>query len=82
LTWFGARIRPAHEWKSSSRGIKQRVRASDAFVADIYHDQISESPGLPPNRSRQFAVPPGEAGIPRPGGIYAHTAESEIVRDD
>ncbi len=33
------RILPAHEWARLEQGLKQRVRALNAFLADVYHDQ-------------------------------------------
>src|SRR5688572_29064004 len=33
------RIIPAQEWKQLAAGLKQRVRALNAFIADIYHGQ-------------------------------------------
>jgi uncharacterized circularly permuted ATP-grasp superfamily protein len=42
------RILPAHEWAQLEAGIKQRVRALNAFVADIYHDQKILKAGVVP----------------------------------
>src|SRR5690349_24337905 len=33
------RIVPAEEWDHIERGLTQRVRALNAFIDDIYHDQ-------------------------------------------
>ena len=33
------RIIPAHEWDTMQAGLKQRVKALNAFLHDIYHDQ-------------------------------------------
>jgi Circularly permuted ATP-grasp type 2 len=33
------RILPAAEWTRLERGLRQRVRALNAFIADIYHEQ-------------------------------------------
>src|SRR5262249_20421331 len=33
------RILPADEWTRLEAGLKQRIRALNAFIADIYHDQ-------------------------------------------
>ena len=33
------RIIPADEWTVLERGLKQRVRALNLFLADVYHDQ-------------------------------------------
>src|SRR4030095_12017248 len=39
------RIIPAAEWQHPAAGLKQRVRALNAFIADIYHDQEILSAG-------------------------------------
>src|SRR6201996_8531723 len=33
------RVLPAEEWMRLEMGLKQRVRALNAFIHDIYHDQ-------------------------------------------
>ena len=42
------RILPANEWALLEAGIKQRVRALNAFIADIYHDQKILKAGVVP----------------------------------
>src|SRR2546429_4840696 len=42
------RIVPAEEWQGLSAGVKQRVRALNLFLNDIYHDQKILSAGLIP----------------------------------
>ena len=45
------RIIAADEWKTLERGLVQRVRALNAFLDDIYHDQrILEGGPLPAER--------------------------------
>ena len=58
------RILPAHEWAHLERGLKQRVRALNAFLADIYHEQEHPQSGRGPGRTDpgQCAVPAGDAG--------------------
>ena len=59
-------------------GIKQRVRALNAFVADIYHDQEILKAGVVPAEqilgNAQYR--PEMQGIDVPNGIYAHIAAS------
>src|ERR1700756_2994282 len=43
------RILPAHEWKHLEAGLKQRVRALNAFIADIYHEQEIVKAGVIPS---------------------------------
>ena len=42
------RIIPAREWKELQQGLRQRVKALNAFLNDIYHDQhIIEAGHIP-----------------------------------
>jgi uncharacterized circularly permuted ATP-grasp superfamily protein len=78
------RILPAHEWARLEAGIKQRVRALNAFVADIYHDQEILKAGVVPAEqilgNAQYR--PEMQGIDVPNGIYAHISGIDVVRDD
>jgi len=78
------RILPAHEWALLEAGIKQRVRALNAFVADIYHDQEILKAGVVPAEqilgNAQYR--PEMQGIDVPNGIYAHISGIDVVRDD
>jgi uncharacterized circularly permuted ATP-grasp superfamily protein len=78
------RVLPADEWNTLQRGLKQRVQALNAFIHDIYHDQTILQSGLvPPEQvlcNPQYR--PEMQGIDVPGGIYAHIAGIDIVRDD
>ena len=45
------RIIPAHEWATLAAGLKQRVRALNLFLSDIYHGQdIIKKGVIPPER--------------------------------
>lgn len=76
------RIIPATEWEQLAAGLKQRVRALNAFINDIYHDQeILKSGRIPPEQvlcNAQYR--PEMQGIDVPGGIYAHIAGIDVVR--
>src|ERR1700727_1558154 len=78
------RVLPADEWLRLESGLKQRVRALNAFIHDIYHDQQILKAGLiPPEQvlcNSQYR--PEMQGVDVPGGIYAHIAGIDIVRDD
>jgi uncharacterized circularly permuted ATP-grasp superfamily protein len=78
------RILPADEWLSLADGLRQRVRALNAFVADVYHGQEILKAGLVPADqilcNAQYR--PEMQGIDVPGGIYAHIAGIDIVRGD
>ena len=78
------RVLPVEEWVRLAGGLKQRVRALNAFIHDIYHDQeILKAGLLPPEQvlcNSQYR--PEMQGVDVPGGIYAHIAGIDIVRDD
>jgi uncharacterized circularly permuted ATP-grasp superfamily protein len=76
------RIIPADEWSRVAAGLRQRVKALNAFLHDIYHDQDILKAGRIPAEQvlgnelfRQEMV-----GVDLPGSIYAHIAGIDIVR--
>ncbi|MFV5215474.1 circularly permuted type 2 ATP-grasp protein [Azonexus caeni] len=76
------RIIPAQEWKALERGMRQRVRALNMFLWDIYHDQEILKAGKIPaeqvlNNAQYRAV---MQGVDVPAGIYAHIAGVDVVR--
>jgi uncharacterized circularly permuted ATP-grasp superfamily protein len=77
------RILPHAEWLRLEAGLKQRVRALNAFIADIYHEQrILRSGHIPPEQilcNPQYR--PEMQGVNMPGGIYAHISGIDVVRD-
>jgi uncharacterized circularly permuted ATP-grasp superfamily protein len=76
------RIIPAHEWATLEAGLKQRVRALNLFLADVYHEQrILKAGAIPADRVLGNGQYRREmAGMDVPGGIYAHIAGVDIVR--
>jgi len=76
------RIIPADEWRLLETGLKQRVRALNLFLEDVYHDQkILKAGAIPAERvlgNSQFRRE--MAGMDVPGGIYAHIAGVDLVR--
>lgn len=76
------RIIPANEWQQLEAGLKQRVRALNAFIKDIYHDQeILKAGKLPVDeilRNTQFRAE--MKGVLVPSDIYAHIAGVDVVR--
>ena len=78
------RIVPLEEWIRLETGLKQRVRALNAFIHDIYHEQQILKAGVIPAEqvlcNSQYR--PEMQGVDVPGGIYAHIAGIDIVRDD
>jgi len=76
------RIIPAAEWQQLAAGLRQRVRALNAFVADIYHAQDILRAGRIPAEQVLCNVQyrPEMQDIDVPGGIYAHIAGIDVVR--
>jgi len=77
------RILPAHEWERLAQGLKQRARALNAFLGDIYHEQrILRAGRIPPEQvlcNPQYR--PEMQHLDLPGGIYAHISGIDVVRD-
>ena len=76
------RVITAAEWRHLARGLTQRVRALNAFLADVYHGQeilrAGRIPTEPVLRNPQYR--PEMHGVNVPGGIYAHIAGIDVVR--
>ena len=76
------RIIPAGEWLTLEQGLKQRVKALNLFLHDIYHGQsILKAGVIPAERVVSNAQYRREMqGMEVPGGIYAHVAGVDVVR--
>ena len=77
------RVITAAEWEPVKRGLAQRVRALNAFVADVYGDQRIVAEGLVPLeviRSADY-FEPEMRGIKPPSGVWIGVAGLDIVRD-
>jgi uncharacterized circularly permuted ATP-grasp superfamily protein len=76
------RIIPAAEWKAMQSGLRQRVKALNMFLHDVYHDQeILKAGKIPAEQvlnNTQFR--PVMQGVDLPGQVYAHIAGVDIVR--
>ena len=78
--------RRADEWDLVDRGVRQRVQALEAFLADVY----GAGHGLPttawcPARSgpHRRAVPPrGRTASTPPNGVRVHVAGIDLIRDE
>jgi uncharacterized circularly permuted ATP-grasp superfamily protein len=77
------RIVGASEWERIERGLKQRIRALNLFLDDIYHDQKIVKDGIVPleiirtaSSFRQQCV-----GLNPPRGIWCHVTGTDLVRD-
>ncbi|MBJ3784765.1 circularly permuted type 2 ATP-grasp protein [Devosia sediminis] len=76
------RIIAANEWRKLSQGIEQRVKALNAFLYDVYHDQEILKAGLVPEKLilKNAAFCPQMMGINPAKGVYAHIIGVDIVR--
>jgi uncharacterized circularly permuted ATP-grasp superfamily protein len=71
------------EWRRIERGLEQRVRALNLFLADIYHEQRILADGVVDPElvlgsrgyRREFQ------GLDVPLGVYTHIVGSDLVRD-
>ena len=77
------RLIAAAEWDRIERGLKQRVRALNLFIHDVYHDRlILKARVVPPELVfgatgyRRDCV-----GLRVPGNIYIHVAGIDLIRD-
>jgi uncharacterized circularly permuted ATP-grasp superfamily protein len=70
------------EWRKLERGVKQRARALNAFLYDVYHRAEIVKAGIVPadlvfrNEAYEAAV----VGIDPPGNVYSHIVGIDLVR--
>ena len=78
------RVVAAQEWSKLERGVAQRVRALEAFLADVYGDkQILRDGVLPRRLITSCAHFQREAfGINPPNGVRIHVSGVDLVRDE
>jgi uncharacterized circularly permuted ATP-grasp superfamily protein len=78
------RIIPASEWAPLEAGLKQRLRALNLFLADLYGPQRAIRDGVVPaeliTRGKDFRRE--IHGITPPLGIWVHVAGIDLVRDE
>jgi len=78
------RVLDAREWAFVERGLRQRVLALNAFIADVYGAQEFIRAGkIPPERvlcNSGFVV--DMVGLKVPAGVYTHVAGIDLVRVD
>jgi uncharacterized circularly permuted ATP-grasp superfamily protein len=78
------RIIDAVEWDHISLGVRQRVMALEAFLADVYGPGQVFADGVLPRQvvltSQQFRRE--AAGVPAPNGVRVHVAGIDLIRDE
>jgi uncharacterized circularly permuted ATP-grasp superfamily protein len=77
------RVIGADEWRRTERGLKQRLRALNAFIDDLYHDQRVVTDGVFPAELLEHSVNfrPQCRGVSPKYGVWAHICGSDLVRD-
>ncbi len=70
------------EWRRLERGVKQRARALNRFLYDVYHRAEIVRAGVIPADLvfRNEAYEPAVVGIDPPGGVYSHIVGIDLVR--
>jgi len=78
------RVIAATEWARVEAGLAQRVRALNAFVADVYGDRCIVEEGVVPARIIEEAeyFEPAMQGVAPPGGLWIGIAGLDLVRGD
>jgi uncharacterized circularly permuted ATP-grasp superfamily protein len=73
---------PLSEWRTLQAGLRQRVRALNMFLHDVYHErEIVKAGRIPEAKVLGNAQYRKEMqGITVPGSIYAHIAGVDLVR--
>lgn len=76
------RVFAAQEWALLERGIRQRARALNAFLYDVYHrGEIIKAGIMPADLVYQnSAYLPEMVGFTPPGRVYSHIVGIDIVR--
>ncbi|MEM7544311.1 MAG: circularly permuted type 2 ATP-grasp protein [Pseudomonadota bacterium] len=78
------RVFAADEWRRLDKGIKQRARALNAFLWDVYHRGEIIKAGIVPDHLvyQNEAFLPEMIGVDPPGRVYSHIVGIDIVRTD
>ncbi|WP_440985201.1 circularly permuted type 2 ATP-grasp protein [Xanthomonas sontii] len=77
------RVIPLHEWQRTEAGLKQRMRALNLFIGDIYGAQRIVKDKVFPAMLLEHSVNfrPQCVGIAPALGVWAHVCGSDLVRD-
>ena len=77
------RIIEKKQWDILAEGCKQRVKALNAFLYDIYHKQNILNDGIIPREQvlQHEAYQPWMLNFNVKGGIYSHISGVDIIRD-
>ncbi|TXR54205.1 circularly permuted type 2 ATP-grasp protein [Reinekea thalattae] len=74
----------AKDWRLADAGLKQRLKALNLFIDDLYHDQNVIKDGIIPEHiikdSKNFR--PECVGVSPAHGVWAHICGTDLVRAD
>lgn len=78
------RIIDADDWTHIESGVKQRIRALEAFLADLYGPQEVLADGIVPRKLIQTSTHFHRAahGVAPPNGVRIHVAGIDLIRDE
>lgn len=78
------RVVPTILWHHIEAGLKQRIRALNAFLSDIYSDQQIVNDGIIPREfiESSSSFLPQCIGMRPPEGVWAHITGTDLIRDD
>ncbi|MDF7822420.1 circularly permuted type 2 ATP-grasp protein [Pontiellaceae bacterium B12227] len=77
------RIIEGSEWDIVEAGLKQRIKAVNRFIDDIYHDRSIIADGVVPEwifTSSKGYLPQCQ-GLNPPKGVWAHVTGTDLIRD-
>ena len=77
------RIVAAAEWAVLEAGLRQRIKALNLFIDDIYHEQRALKDGVVPADLIESCVGYRRVcrGLNPPGGTWCHITGTDLVRD-
>ncbi len=77
------RIIDAREWRGVERGLKQRLKALNLFIDDLYHKREIINDGVVPSDIIDTSAHYLDAcrGVCPPHAVWAHICGSDLVRD-
>jgi uncharacterized circularly permuted ATP-grasp superfamily protein len=78
------RVLTSPEWNRLKRGLEQRVRALNMFIADVYDERAIVRAGIVPEDLilQNPAFQPEMTRIDPPGGVFTHISGIDVVRVD
>ncbi|MGD8601681.1 MAG: circularly permuted type 2 ATP-grasp protein, partial [Gemmatimonadota bacterium] len=77
------RVISAEAWETMDAGLRQRIEALEAFLADVYGDGRCMDDGVIPREivEKSSGYLPEMKGIVPPGGVRVHIAGIDIIQD-